>query len=57
MYKNCSEYICHQQVVQTDDVSTLDKEECASFLSECGLGVILTVSQNLNYSSLNTTSL
>ena len=37
-----------KQVAQTDDVSRLDKEECATFLSECGLGVVLTMSKSYN---------
>ena len=32
------------QIGQAEDVSTLNQDECASFLSECGLLVILTVS-------------
>lgn len=30
------------KVAQAKDVSTLDQEECANFLSDCGLAVVLT---------------
>ena len=34
------------QVAQAEDVCSLDKEECSSMLSECGLALALTVSLN-----------
>ena len=32
------------RLLRPKDVLTLDQEECANFLSDCGLAVVLTVS-------------
>lgn len=43
-YGDCSEPVKNliDKVAQAVEVSTLDQEECASFLTECGLAVVLT---------------
>lgn len=48
-FKDLPEFF-NWQIAQAEDVSTLDQDECASFLSECGLQVILTVSLKDNES-------